>query len=537
MGPAKYNGPFGEAQLMHLLRRTLFGVTKEEVLGFSPLSLDEVVDVLLTPTDFSDTLPVNNYDAEIKDPEVAKGEVWVQKRVGWKIDVANANDIVVGRLNSLRTWLIKNIVNQPPRFQFKLLLFWHNHFANEINSVFTGKMAFQYFRTLWLFSYGNFKDIIKALTVEPHMLSYLNGNNNVKDAPDENFARELQELYCIGKGPNSKYTEGDVQAAARILTGWAINWETIVSEGEAKHIFWAGNHDETDKTFSAFYGNRVISGKSGQQGQEETIELVDMLVEHPECARFICRKLHAFFIDGNITEAIEEEFIEPLAELFIASNFEIQPVLRAFFTSEHFFKEDNRGGMIKSPADSVFGFWRSVGINKVSSEFSLDQDYYTFLFMHFYMNGMGFSITEPPNVAGWPAYYQAPSYDKIWVTTNTLINRIIITDSSIYGGLWTPIGRVPWDLLAYTATMEDPSTPDSLIEEVVKLNFTNDIKSSTKMVLKSILLSGQQADYYWTVAWDEYIDNPEDEMKRSVVEQRLRYFYLILFQLPEYQLF
>ena len=537
MGPTKYSGTFGEAEVMHLLRRTLFGFTKAELTAFSQLTLEEAIELLLMPTSFAEDLPVNNYDSEVKDPEVPRGSTWVKARAGWELEVADPNAVVVGRLNSLRTWLIRNMLNQESRLQYKMLLFWHNHFANEIDTVFNGKMAFQYFRTLWNHSFGNFKTLVKSMTIEPHMLSYLNGTDNVKDAPDENFARELQELYCIGKGPGSNYSEADVQAASRVLTGWTINWPTILNEGEAASRFAFWNHDPGNKTFSAFYGNKTINGKTGADGASETDELIDMLVEHPECARFICRKLHLFFIGGEITEEAELNFIEPLAELFKASNYEILPVLRAFFSSEYFFGASFRGAMIKSPTDSLFGFWRSAGMKLLGTEDPLEEDFYTHLFIHYNLLGMGFSLTEPPNVAGWPAYYQQPSLDKLWITTNTLISRIIITDASIYGGFWTPLHRIPWDLITYTSQMQDPSNPNLLIEEVVKLNFSQGIKVGTKVVLKSILLSGQAADYYWTVAWDEFMDHPNDFSKRSVVEQRLRYFYYVLFQQPEYQLF
>ena len=262
---------------------------------------------------------------------------------------------------------------------------------------------------LWDQSYANFRSLIRDITVHPHMLYYLNGSDNVKEAPDENFARELQELYCIGKGKDAAFTEEDIQEAARVLTGWTVKWDSIRYNGvPGETVFWAAKHEERDKQFSSFYDNAVITGQIGQNGAAEKNQLIDMIVDHPECAKFICRKLHRYFIHSEISDETEVNFIEPLAELFRASNYEIRPVLKALFTSAHFYDKQFRGSMIKSPADMVFGFWRSGQVAMPEEGDPFTEDYYIHVSLYYRLQNMGYALTDPPNVSGWPAYYQIP---------------------------------------------------------------------------------------------------------------------------------
>lgn len=535
MGPKKYTGTFAEPELRHLLRRTLYGFTQENLDSFAGMGLDEVVETLLTPAAWPPP-PVNNYDIVASDPDVPKGGQWVTKPAAFNDD-GSQQHIIDGRNDCLTGWLIKNMIAQEPTIHHKMLMFWHNHFGNSIGLVSILKMSYQYFRSLWSMAMGDFKQIMVAVTKDPHMLLFLNGAANVKEAPDENYARELQELFVIGKGPNAKFTESDVQQAARVLTGWTIDWDTVYVEGEAGIKFYDEVHETRDKNFSAFYNNRTIRGRSGANGTTETDELIDMMVEHPECARFICRKLYLYFIHHDLNPDVESQFIEPLAEVFIDSGYEIKSVLRAMFTSEHFYGEDLVGALIKSPLDIMVGSWRATHMEYPDAEDELDQDYYTHAMMMFNMTDMGFRLAEPPSVSGWPAYYQVPSFDKLWLTTFSLISRIIITDQLIHEGFWTPLQRIPWDFLAYTETISDAENINSLIDELVRLHLPKEISTELRDTLKGILLSGQNTDSYWTDAWLTYLNDKTNAMNRETVLTRLRYFYQTFFQLPEFQLF
>ena len=535
MGPTQFNGSFGESELRHLLRRTMYGATTSDVQSFQGQSMEQVVDALLADQPWPSP-PVNNYAIEVVDPHVAPGEVWVDKASFLNENGAD-QAFIDARNGCLQGWMIKQMIAQTPTIRHKMTMFWHNHFGNSIGFVSIIKMSYQYFRTIWQLALGDFNDLIKAMTIDPHMLIFLNGAANIKEAPDENYARELQELYVIGKGPNAAFTEGDVQEAARVLTGWSVDWDTVFVDGEVQSRFFDFQHETRNKSFSSFYNNQVIQGRSGSAGADETDILIRMMIDHPECARFICRKLYRFFIHQELTPQVESDFIEPLAEVFIDSNYDIRSVLRSLFVSDHFYSEKVRGALIKSPLDVMVGFWRTAEVAYPEDGDPLAEDYYTHLMMMFGMADMGFLLGEPPSVSGWPAYHQFPSYDKLWLTTFSLISRILVTDAFVSDGFWTPLRRIPWDYLAYTASLPDPGDPGQLVEDLVNIHLPQGLPLETKTDLKNILLSGQATDSYWTNAWFDYVNDPGDDMKKEIVRSRLQFLYLSFFQLPEYQLF
>ena len=188
------------------------------------------------------------------------------------------------------------------------------------------------------------------------MLRYLNGYVNTASAPDENYARELQELFTLGKGPAVQYTEADVRTAARVLTGWRINTTNYTS------YFDATRHDTAAKVFSSFYGGKTITGKTGAAGATETDELIDMIFLKDEVSKFICRRLYRWFVYYKIDAAVELNIIEPLAKIFRDNNYEIKPVMRALLQSEHFYDVLNQGCLIKSPVDLIVGHLREFAV-------------------------------------------------------------------------------------------------------------------------------------------------------------------------------
>jgi uncharacterized protein (DUF1800 family) len=182
-----------------------------------------------------------------------------------------------------------------------------------------------------------------------------NGYLNIASAPDENYSRELLELFTIGKGPGSQYTENDVKEAAKALTGWQINGTTYTS------FFNSNRHSAANKTFSSFFNNRVITGRTGTTaGQLELNDLLTMIFNTQECAKFIVRKFYRFFVYYVIDAATEANVITPLADIFRTNNYEIKPVLSTLLKSEHFFDKWNQGCFIKAPADHVIGAVREM---------------------------------------------------------------------------------------------------------------------------------------------------------------------------------
>lgn len=527
-GLKRFRSKWGPEEAKHLLKRTLFGATRADIDFFASKSLRESVDLLLNTAEPVPEPPLNYYnDDKYTDPDVPMGSTWVNQL---KYDgMSNGR-----RKNSFRAWWLGLMLNQNRTLREKMVLFWHNHFVTETRTVDRADFIYRNNVLLRNYALGNFRQMVSAVTQDPAMLRYLNGTANTKKAPDENYGRELQELFTVGKGPGSHYTEDDVKAAARVLTGFYIDYKTFTSN------FGPNRHDETDKQFSAFYNHTVIKGRKGKEGAQELEDLLDMIFAKEEVSKFICRKLYRFFVYHNIDDTTEKNVIEPLAKIFRKNNYEIKPVLKALFESRHFFDIGNRGGMIKSPVDYTVGLCREFSL-----VFPPATDYvnlYTlWLQIQQQAASMQQNIGDPPNVAGWPAYYQEPQYDKIWVNSDTLPKRNMYADRMIYNGFATKDKtKILIDPVAFAKQVSDPSNPDVLINESVQLLYMMDLPQKDKDYLKSgVLLSGLQgkmSDHYWTQAWQNLLNKPEDAANAKNVTNKLKNLYKYLMHLPQYQL-
>ncbi|OWY17653.1 DUF1800 domain-containing protein [Sphingobacteriales bacterium UPWRP_1] len=524
-GLAPYTGNWGFAEAAHLLNRTTFGATLQNINTLLAMNLSNAVDMLLNPAVTPPPPPVNNYNGDvINDPDVPLGETWVNA------PFTEVPEIIYGRFISLKTWWYYNMRYQQTHIIEKLLLFWHNHFATQAGEIFEPRITYRHLQTLRQHALGNFKDMTRAVTLDTQMLLYLNGAFNVATAPDENYARELQELFCIGKGPGSQYTEEDVQAAARVLTGWTIN------PFDLSTVFWAPNHDTGNKQFSAFYGNTIIAGQAGANGANELDQLLNMLFDTQECALFICRELYRFFVYHQIDEDTEINVIAPLADVFRDNNYDIAPVLNTLLKSEHFFDVLNRAAVIKSPVDYLIGQVRVFNTpfppqNLYNESWAFGQALEGILSQFKQVPG------DPPDVAGWPAYYQVPQFDKLWITTDSYPRRLQVADYLLYVGYYyTDTDIIKIDPIAFTAALNNPADINDLIYDATNLLLAYPVGQEVKDQLKAILLSGQTADYYWTLAWNYLLDNPTDETAYVLVYTRLAGMYRYLLQLEEYQL-
>jgi uncharacterized protein (DUF1800 family) len=539
-GIAPYTGVWGKDQIVHLLKRTMFGAKPADVDYFSTRTLAQTIQTLLAPTGAPTNLPIKAYGttaATNYDLNVAVGATWVNDG-----EVPNANG---QRTASLKSWWLYQMLTQERSLQEKMTLFWHNHFATELanNSALNGYVHNTMLRRNAL---GNFKTFVKEVTIDPLMLFFLNGRLNVRNAPDENYGRELQELFTMGKGPNSQYTEDDVKAAAKVLTGWSVTAQTDTAP--VTTTFTQNRHDTTNKTFSAFYGGRIITGRTGTtattDGRVELDDLLTMLFANNELALFICRKLYTFFVYYEITPDVETNVIAPLATIFRSGNYEIRPVLEALFSSQHFYDVAQKGCLIKSPIEFLVGSLRefNVALPPLTSNYlelykglnwlaGLSNNYIG-------ITQMQQDLGDPPNVAGWPAYYQTPQFHEIWINSDSLPKRLTFIDAMLNGTGWTlgsgfKLRVVPTD---FTLTIANAQDPNLLIENVLAIFYRIPVTQRFKDSLKSILLSGQATDAYWTDAWNTWLADRTNVTKLNIVTTRLTSFYKILVDQPEYQL-
>jgi uncharacterized protein (DUF1800 family) len=523
-----YTGPWTEQEIVHLLKRTMFGAKKAEVDYFKTRTMSQAVDELLTPTAPAPNPPVKEYATSTTpgvnaDGNILQGTTWIN-------DINSDGTVQSQRRGSYKKWWTGVMINQDRSIREKLIMFWVDHFGNETTDVGYGNWAYTQHSLIRQYALGNFKSLVREISKDIMMLRYLNGYLNNKNAPDENYARELFELFTLGKGPGSQYTENDVKEAAKVLTGWQINGATYTS------TFNITRHDTNNKTFSSFFNNTIITGRTGTTaGDLELNDLINMTFNQAEVAKFIVRKFYRWFVYYAIDSATEANVIIPLADIFRASNYEIKPMLSALFKSEHFFDMLNRGCYIKSPADHIIGSLREMNV-QFRPESDWDTNYGLWNTFYSWMVNMGQNLHDPPNVSGMPAYYQEPSFHEIWINSDSLPKRNQFTDIMINSGYVRNNFRVQFNCLAFAQTLSNPGNPNDLIDEALKLVFRNDISAQSKQQIKTqVLLTGQQWDYYWTNAWAAYISNPTTA-NFNTVNTRLKSLFQYLFNLSEYQL-
>lgn len=526
-GITPYAGPWTTNEVVHLLKRTMFGSTPEDITYFSGLSMSQAVDEILNVSAVQPAPPVKNYNntnIPTTDPDYAipMGQTWV---------TINTTDADGQRRNSFKAWWMGLMINQERNIREKMTLFWHNHFSTESNDINRAIWAYNNNVLCRQNALGNFKQLVRLITLDVAMLRYLNGYLNIGTSPDENYARELQELFTLGKENNPNYTEDDVKKAARVLTGWKINGTTNAS------FFNASQHDTASKQFSSFYNNTTIAGRSGATaGDLELTDLMNMIFSKSnEVSRFIVKKLYRYFVYYKIDTATETNVINPLAQILVSNNWEIKPVLTVLFKSEHFFDVANSGCFIKTPVDLVVSSCREYGVR-----FPDATDYVNAYNMWSYIQSFAAllqqNIGDPPDVAGWKAFYQEPQFHEIWINTDTLPRRNLFTDTMINTGYTRNGQRIIIDPVAFTKKLSNPSDPNTLINDALKILYRMDLTPATKAAIKkNILLSNQDQDFYWTNAWNAYISNPINA-NYQVVYIRLRDLYKYFMNLAEYQL-
>ncbi len=523
-GLSPYAGAWGVNEVAHLLKRTMFGSSLTDINYFKTKTTGQAVDELVNNSFGFTSQPVNDYnDDTFTDPVVPAGQTW--------INAVHNDDADFKRIYSLLKWQTGQFINQGRSVQLKMMLFWHNHFATHINDLSDAKMFYNHNLLLRNNALGNFKTLTRAITKDCIMLRYLSGESNTKDAPNENYGRELQELFCIGKGAGSQYTEEDVKQAARVLTGWQVDYDNDVS------YYNNDLHDTDNKTFSSFYNNTVITGRSGNTaGDTELNDLLNMIFATNECALFFCRKLYRWFVYYDIDAATEANVITPLAEILRTNNYDIKPVLKTLFKSEHFFDAVNFGTQIKSPIDFSIGVIREFKI-----PFPPASDYVTNYKMWELINYFTYIMNQeygnPPNVADWSAYYQTPSFYELWINSNTYPKRINYTTALIDYGFEINGNILAVDVIAFAKSTSSPSNANTLISDSLDILYRIPVSTTSKNTLKkNTLLDGQVNDNYWTSAWNGYIANPNDPVKKSVVETRLKNLYRYITNSPEFQL-
>lgn len=388
---------FGFEQARHLLLRAGFGGTPKQVSTVASWGPERAVDYVVNYEAVRfDEPSANAFDRDIMRPINAeeRGELARAR--------ARGDEVAVARLRAMRQeaerldrqqilrvqhWWLKRMIETPRPLEEKMTLFWHGHFATSYRTI---EDSFHMYQQNLMFrrnAVGNFGALLFGIIRDPAMLAYLDNNNSRRGRPNENLARELMELFSLGVG---NYTEQDIKEGARALTGYTFQ--------DDEFTFNRANHDDGQKTILGVRG--ALDGEG----------FVRAILAHPACASFICTKLYRYFVSHYPTgrpalDKSAETVVRQLAYTFSSSRYELKPVLRRLFLSEHFYQPELMNEMIKSPADLVVGAVRSL--NTPVRDLGVLSDA---------MNLMGQSAFFPPSVKGWDG-------GRSWINTATLYVR------------------------------------------------------------------------------------------------------------------
>ena len=527
-GLTPYTGTFDAAAAAHLLRRTTYGPTRDQIAQAVDQGLEATLDALLEDL----PLPEPPLSYAPNDPNVAVGDTWVNAPYA-----DTTPQSYRPRIASLRAWSFGRYLDPAPNIREKLVFFWHNHFVTS--EVADPKFVYRYFDTLRTHALGNFRALTKAMTIDPAMLRYLNGNQNTKDAPNENYARELLELFTVGKGPQiapgdySNYTEDDVVAIARVLTGWRDRgFFTQNPNTQVEAFFRANQHDTGAKQLSYHFGNATINN----QGPDEYAALIDLLFEQPAVATYLARKLYRYFVYYDVDASIEANVIAPLAQTLRDNDYAIAPTLRTFLGSTQFFDALNLGPMIKHPLEYLATILKTTNVALPPEQPFLPR-YRVLYELSELLEEVGMPFLSPPSVAGYPAYYQEPTYYRLWVNSATLpkytqfVNLLLSPDGLELGNNET----VRIDVLTEVQALPDPSDINALIDDLTALHFPQPIGDGQRDYLKEQLIPGLP-DFEWNVEYSEWAIDPDNPQLRAAIESKLRTLYTALLTMPEYYL-
>ncbi len=453
----------GTRPIDHLLRRAGFGASPADLPAYAALSYNQAVDRLV------------DYERQPDDVDAkvgTSGYLGVTTRGG-----AYAPNTVIN--DSRQRWLFRMVHTARP-LQEKMALFWHNHFATAYSKVagFAGAtqgarlMAglpaevpgppgqYELFRQ---YALGSFRDLLLAVARDPAMVIWLDGRTNTRTRPQENFGREIMELFTWGVG---NYTEADVYAAARVFTGWNIRTSGTlreVSTGYYEYVYNASQHDLAAKTFTfPIYanGDRTIPARTAAAGEQDGIDFINALAMHPETARRLARKLWAFFVSEVV--APDAQFVENVASIYLLNNTDMRATVRYILRSPWFQSPDVYYAHDSWPVEYVVKAIKEVGWNGYSIDTARAA-----------LPGMGQTLFEPPDVAGW-------ALGTDWFGTGSMLARMNFA-AGLAGNQRFVLGR---DAQPYRATPE--AVLDYFLERYTSVPFD----SSQRAELLNYLRAG-----------------------------------------------
>jgi len=471
-------------KVKHLYNRAGFGISYPDLNKLSKRNINKVVDGLLQEPKKDDAITLVN-DGESRRQMLVQAGLYAKKDLTddekkMRREIVQMQNEVSRDLNI--AWVSKMINTDSP-LREKMTLFWHGHFACRSNNPMYAQQLNNIQRQHGL---GSFRTLLIEVSKSPAMLQYLNNQQNKKGKPNENFARELMELFTLGRG---NYTENDIKESARAFTGWTY-------DKDGTFFFRKNQHDDGTKTFF------------GKIGNFEGENIIDIILDKPETATFISRKIYKFFVN----DTPNEDHVKELANHFYNAKYDISEMMRKLFTADWFYSPENVGNKIKSPSEFLIGLSREffVTYNKPQVLIQLQSSLGQYLF-------------NPPNVAGWPG-------GQNWIDSSSLMLRM----------------RIP-SLVLNDGEIDFSGKADPEDEAVIALSRTATTMANNTKKPKSYV--NAQADWpkfldtlpkgLTPVELTEFLLQPKlnDKITRMVADNKgLRSTAVEITSMPEYQL-
>lgn len=534
-----YTGVLGNRLAAHLLRRTTFGPTKAQIIDYATKTPAEALNLLLTfnPITNAPIDPVTNatWVNTIPSPPAGSDDVTLRSFViAWMLDNFRTD-------NTLRS---------------KMILFLHQNWMVDDESWSSHNM-YDYLKLIEFYSLGSYKMLAKKMCRDNRMLVYLNGYQNTGNSPNENYAREFLELFTIGKGPQiapgnyTNYTEDDIKEAAKLLSGYEydLNNANVDVDTSIRYCrLTASRHSAAGKTFSGAFQNTVIAGTNTTAGMlNELDQYVTLVFNQIETAKNICRKLYRYFIFREISTAVETDIIVPLANTLKNNNYNLSVVLNQLLQSKHFYDLDDAnaldnkiGAMVKSPLDLVMHAIRFFTI----SPFTFPGNTPTTIWDNFYRTGLREGILRNADmhlfstttVAGFPAYYFAPKWDKHWFDTSSITQRYYISRCLLENK------RLPYSNAAIGVQIDivlwirnnisAPANGNTIVDELVNFLLPEIPDTARRTYYLNQTLLGSLSLINWQNEWNNYINTGAV----TVVKPRLELLFKAILFSQEFQL-
>ena len=418
--------------IAHLLRRAGFGCTYDQIEKLSLMEYDDVVDLLINP----------EYGPP-KDQDLLD-----------RYFIASVEARTARHADPQWTW---RLAKSEKQLEEKIALFWHGLLAVGGIKLDHGLAMLEEIDLFRKYGLGKFETLLLKISEDPGMMYWLDNQNSHKDAPNENYGRELLELFSMGIDENGEgsYTEDDVKTAARAFTGWASRPTPppfFLGPFPMEFSFDKSDHDNTEKTFL------------GEKGNFNGNDIVNMVATHPSTAKFICKRLYLYFV----SETEDWDEINKLSDVFLKNNGEIKKVLEAMFKSEHFKSDDIRFKKVKSPSDLVFGVSRLVDKYKIPDLDSAELAINTLLMGQFLMN--------PPSVEGWHE-------GEEWIDSGSLIERINYASTEISDTSSSGVKRII-EIIKETNITDSNDLINNTLETLGYINITDKTKGMIKEHLR-----------------------------------------------------